>query len=251
MAKKVHTLTKSSCISCDESINDTNSIFIHSTRRQTHQMCVDCLIGYTTPILQIITENLRKRLNTDNFITCCGTYHGILRNKCKEKMSVESLYYRIMKIKDKFPDKFVSDITRIVHVSSCVYLHICKNSECGVVIEIDPAYYGESSCACPTCKESWCLRCPVTPFHKDKTCLEYEVEQRNTDNGKFIWDMREAGKIKFCPKCRSPILKNDGCNKITCVGCNSHWCWLCSKENIDYDHFNSESSNPCANKLWQ
>ena len=127
MAKKVHTLTKSSCISCDESINDTNSIFIHSTRRQTHQMCVDCLIGYTTPILQIITENLRKRLNTDNFITCCGTYHGILRNKCKEKMSVESLYYRIMKIKDKFPDKFVSDITRIVHVSSCVYLHICIN----------------------------------------------------------------------------------------------------------------------------
>ena len=173
----------------------------------------------------------------------------ILRNKCKGKISILSLYENIIKI-NNIPEDFMCSITRIYYVYSCIYKHICKNSDCNCIIELDP-YYTENLCICPMCKESWCLSCQTIPYHKDKSCLEYEVEQKNTDIGRFIWEMKDTGKIKFCPKCKCPIFKNDGCNKMTCIECNSHWCWLCLQQNIDYDHFNSEGKNPCANKLWE
>jgi hypothetical protein len=50
--------------------------------------------------------------------------------------------------------------------------------------------------------------------------------------------MAEA-KIRKCPKCKTPIIKSDGCNKMTCR-CGAKMCYICSKQltgNNPYGHF--------------
>lgn len=35
--------------------------------------------------------------------------------------------------------------------------------------------------------------------------------------------------IKKCPNCGEGIQKNEGCQHMTCLKCNSHICWNCLK----------------------
>ena len=50
----------------------------------------------------------------------------------------------------------------------------------------------------------------------------------------------QNGKIKPCPYCNNHVEKNKGCNHMTCIICNTHWCWLClqiiDKNNLE-GHF--------------
>lgn len=63
--------------------------------------------------------------------------------------------------------------------------------------------------------------------------------------------MKEKGLLKFCPSCKTPTFKHDGCSKMTCTRCNIKWCWLCCKTEIDYDHYNSNNASGCSNRLWE
>jgi hypothetical protein len=50
--------------------------------------------------------------------------------------------------------------------------------------------------------------------------------------------MTEA-KTRKCPKCKTPIIKSDGCNKMTCR-CGTKMCYICRKQltgNNPYAHF--------------
>merc|ERR1719319_1708038 len=59
--------------------------------------------------------------------------------------------------------------------------------------------------------------------------------------------------IPHCPHCNAPIEKNEGCNKITCWRCNTHFCWLCTSRlpaTNPYSHFNVPGSK-CFGTLFQ
>jgi hypothetical protein len=34
---------------------------------------------------------------------------------------------------------------------------------------------------------------------------------------------------KKCPSCGVATIKNEGCNKMTCVYCSVPWCWKCGQ----------------------
>ncbi|XP_076117218.1 E3 ubiquitin-protein ligase RNF14-like [Mytilus galloprovincialis] len=58
---------------------------------------------------------------------------------------------------------------------------------------------------------------------------------------------------KKCPHCGAQIQKIDGCNKMTCMKCRAHFCWICNgflaKAN-PYSHF-SEMGSKCFNRLFE
>ena len=40
----------------------------------------------------------------------------------------------------------------------------------------------------------------------------------------------DADAMKICPKCEEGILKNQGCDHMTCLWCKAEWCWGCRRQ---------------------
>jgi hypothetical protein len=239
---KIHKLSGSVCMICDEDING-NFVLFHKTRRQTHKLCLECCISYLKPKLKLICNNIRKNiLNNIGIIKCPGTYHCESRNQCNKNIRLLDL---------NIPQCDISlNIFRITYVLSNNNTYLCPEEKCGQVIEVDNDYLA-NKLMCQDCKTTWCKQCLSIPYHLNKSCLEFEIENRNTKNGKFILEMKKAGKIKFCPQCRAPCFKNNGCNKMICSQCGVKWCWLCLEKYIDYEHYNSNNIGSCTGKLWK
>lgn len=244
---KIHKKTGSSCIICDEPIIYLNKkrqcVIFHKTRRQTHSTCIECALYYLEPILEIALSRLKLNIkNETNVIKCPGSYHGILRNKCNCRLLLQDII---------LPESKLSlDIFRITYILANANTYLCPEKNCGSIVEVD-IHYTSNRLHCASCKTAWCKHCLLTPYHNDKSCIEAEAETKQTENGKCILDMKAKGLLKFCPQCKIPCIKNDGCNKMKCVQCNNTWCWLCVKSNIDYDHYNSSLAGSCTGKLWE
>lgn len=238
----LHKKTGTVCLVCDESIE--TAICLHKTRRQSHNLCLDCALGYIKPILDTITDNLRLNIKNDAlFIKCPGSYHSLTRNRCSCKINIRKL---------KFPDSCAinTDIFRILLVLNNDKAFICPEKKCGGVVVIDYVY-GIDMLQCPHCSMQWCRKCLVSPFHEGKNCMQHMAETTDTENGQYLLKMNRDGLLKYCPRCQGPVIRDGGCNKIICAKCKAKWCWLCREVDIDYDHFNYNNTNPCANKLWE
>ena len=238
---KIHTKTGSTCLVCDETL-DEEHIVLHKTRRQSHKLCLSCGDGYISPNLHLITQNLRKNIKTKN-IRCPGSYHSVSRNQCTSQIDITKLVVPVS-------STLYTDVFRIQFVLGNDNIFVCPNNECGDIVEVAP-FDLTSRTVCNSCNTIWCRTCNNSPYHENMSCVEYEASQKQTENGKYIWEMKTQGILNFCPQCRVPTLKRDGCNKIICISCGGKWCWLCKIIGIDYDHFNSEGKNPCANRLWE
>lgn len=53
-----------------------------------------------------------------------------------------------------------------------------------------------------------------------------------------------------CPRCKMPVEKEDGCNKMTCR-CGCYFCYLCGADisTVGYDHFRNEGK--CGGRLFE
>ena len=190
------------------------------------------------------TSNIRKNIRKGvEEVKCPGSIHGEHRNLCKHVTKLNLLIIPECKIS--------IDLFRLKHVLETPNSFLCPESKCGNVVEIDPEYVGSNIVCHDGCKTSWCRNCLVSPYHIGKSCIEVEAANKNTENGKLIWQLKHEGKLKFCPICRAPCMKNNGCNKMVCGSCGGKWCWLCLKNNVDYDHFNSDGVGLCKGKLWE
>ncbi|KAF8641348.1 hypothetical protein AX16_010046 [Volvariella volvacea WC 439] len=87
-----------------------------------------------------------------------------------------------------------------------------------------------------------CMRCKAVD-HRPKTCHELEQEKAAGSGRHTIEEAMTNALMRNCPKCRKPYIKEDGCNKMTCVSCRTLWCYICRKIIRGYDHFDS-SNNP-------
>lgn len=73
---------------------------------------------------------------------------------------------------------------------------------------------------CFNCKEDW---------HQDFTCEQYQAWKIENSQEAQRYDAWKKKNTKECPKCKTPIEKNGGCNHIQCraPGCRHEFCWLC------------------------
>ena len=106
---------------------------------------------------------------------------------------------------------------------------------------------------CNECDFRFCIKCHEK-FHPFQRCKLLEVKSSIP-----ISMLKESNKLsnsinsaltniyvnryaKTCPKCKAPIIKSGGCNKMTCKKCNSYFCWICQSIINGYEHFNSAGS---------
>lgn len=71
---------------------------------------------------------------------------------------------------------------------------------------------------------------------KEKTLHTIEKENQDQFMKKYV----------KCPKCKAPIDKFDGCNKVSCI-CGCILCYVCGKQISGYEHF-QENNAKC--NLW-
>jgi len=79
---------------------------------------------------------------------------------------------------------------------------------------------------CDSCSTSFCIKCGEEP-HSPLNCraLESWKEKCKNESETANWILANT---KACPKCRTRIEKNQGCNHMTCQNCKFEFCWICN-----------------------
>jgi hypothetical protein len=75
-----------------------------------------------------------------------------------------------------------------------------------------------------------------------KKCAKYDIifldcVEPIQQKGIYICDNCSMSGIEYksCPNCFTKIIKNGGCNHMTCTICKYEWCWICLKNYDDCD----------------
>ena len=100
----------------------------------------------------------------------------------------------------------------------------CNNCEYAVFID---DYININYVYCENCRENYCIKCKKEEKLHIGNCQNNERESM----GDFI------------VYCCFPMIRHDGCNKLTCTSCGKLWCWICKTQINGYDHF---KKNKCA-----
>lgn len=109
---------------------------------------------------------------------------------------------------------------------------------------------------CGTCQLQVCFACG-DERHDPATCGKEAkdlIAQRNNTvrEAEELFEQWHTGKpsdVKACPKCKSYIEKNQGCNHMTCRSCKHQFCWLCLVT-YESNHFNNEAFPDCKGKQY-
>jgi hypothetical protein len=67
-------------------------------------------------------------------------------------------------------------------------------------------------------------------LEKTKMSCNHNTDNTDiTDNFECTNCLVKKGLCKKCPSCQADIIKNGGCNHMTCI-CSYQWCWECDKK---------------------
>ena len=95
----------------------------------------------------------------------------------------------------------------------------------------------EFRCCNPDCEIVSCRLCKLET-HIPLSCNEAK-EERGISNRHLVEEAMTEAFIRPCPKCKVPIVKELGCNKMVCSKCNTAMCYVCRRDitGQGYDHF--------------
>lgn len=90
---------------------------------------------------------------------------------------------------------------------------------------------GSSHIITGCCEKKICFSCSVKGWHENfnGSCIEY-LKAENTTNT----------IIKLCPKCRTHLLKSEGCSSVQCPNCQANFEWDKEKKIDEIDEIVDE-----------
>jgi hypothetical protein len=186
-----------------ESVNDCPICYCEIENPTTfgcgHAYCKACFD-------HCIGSTLRNRLIPLSCITCSTNIDlSILRGlkSFDELLSTSFAYY--------------------VSMNPTLYAY-CPTPDCPQIYRLGPAGTVRQ---CSECLAHVCTFCKIE-WHEGLSCSEIQ-EYHDPETRKNVGLMKELG-IKPCPKCKTLLEKTMGCNHMTCMGCNTHLCWVCMKD---------------------
>ena len=204
---KKNNISPDTCPVCYSEIEKENSLSL----KCNHQICKECYIEYINNIL--INEPLNI-LFTFCPLSGCNLY--LTRTIFKECIT-EKKMQRI----------FAKSVVRNFTVTN-KEIKSCPNPRCNISIRVQDKIAKEIKCKCGTVFCFSCLEESHIPCDCEmaKQWLEFTKDKGSGED--FIWIKENTKK---CPKCQSPIEKNQGCNHMTCQkrvgGCGYEFCWVC------------------------
>lgn len=98
----------------------------------------------------------------------------------------------------------------------------CPRAGCGNAVKSDVKSISEAKCSCGF---KFCFKCNGEA-HAPASCtmMKAWTKKCQDDSETSNWI---STNTKDCPKCKSAIEKNGGCNHMTCRKCKYEFCWIC------------------------
>lgn len=108
----------------------------------------------------------------------------------------------------------------------------CRTPDCDQIYRVSTT---PGTFTCTRCFEPTCTKC--NERHNLRVSCE---EHLRAGDQQVLEDAKKKMGIKDCPKCKTSIEKTEGCNHMTCGGCQAHLCWVCletfKNEKMCHDH---------------
>lgn len=104
----------------------------------------------------------------------------------------------------------------------------CPSPGCEFII-INPRVGAGTTDVFCDCGYGFCFKCnkdahvPLDCYYRDLFEQKMKEDSGASDNSE-LW---VKVNTKKCPKCQTPIQKNQGCMHMTCGKCKYEFCWLC------------------------
>ncbi|KAJ9613077.1 hypothetical protein H2200_003018 [Cladophialophora chaetospira] len=144
---------------------------------------------------------------------------------CTAKLSHEDIGRAIpittfdrLELNQQQAEIMAANIEGLEQCPSCDYKAICED------VEQEPIFY----CQNPDCSRATCRKCDKDD-HSPKTCKEASVDKVLSARH-LIEEARSEAIIRTCRKCKAKIVKEYGCNKMTCTRCGSLFCYNCNED---------------------
>jgi len=164
-----------------------------------HIFCHECIINY-----------LLQKINSSD----------LLKIPCPAGCDYDFREEEIQEILKNDPNNFqkYQKFKNLLIVNSDPNLRWCIRFGCNNLIR---GKGNEKKIKCDKCGQEMCFRCRLV-WHGRTTCV------KALDNEFKIYSKNVL--VKYCPKCRSRIEKNGGCNHMHCTRCKYEFCWLCMRK---------------------
>ncbi|KAH7103987.1 hypothetical protein BKA62DRAFT_615521 [Auriculariales sp. MPI-PUGE-AT-0066] len=99
----------------------------------------------------------------------------------------------------------------------------CTTPDCNQIYR--PQTTAQALC-CPSCYSTLCAQCGEED-HDGMTCEDARLSGSKDEQERLTEEYLGGQRtIKRCPSCKTPIIKSEGCNHMTCK-CGVHFCWRC------------------------
>ena len=118
-------------------------------------------------------------------------------------------------------------VSSMVTKHSDEYSH-CSSPDCKLIYACK-LEGGNTKFECPACGVIMCRSCHV-PYHEGEACRSYRMKNGKYERAMIKWMIEDERSRGVCPRCMHGIEKEGGCNKLQCVVCEAHICWVCLKD---------------------
>ena len=222
-------ITKDTCPICFCEIEKDNSISL----KCNHYICKECFVEYVNNKLETDPMNILYTscpLNGCNLYLTRTIYKKCITEKKMQKLFARSVIFNFIKTNKN--------------------IKICPNPSCNYSIKVKDNIEKEIKCKCGfifcfLCFKESHIPCSCEMVKQWKILYKemskrYEKIFHNTNlNIKDVEYMRDFTWIndntKNCPKCNTPIEKNQGCNHMVCT-CKYEFCWNCLGNWFDHEN---------------
>ena len=209
-------ITSDTCPVCFSELEKDNSLSL----KCNHQICNECYVEYIKN--KLITDPINI-LQTPCPLNGCNLYiTRTIYKKC-----ITELKYKII---------FAKSIIRNFLITN-KEIKTCPNPKCNLSIRVQNAIPKEIKCKCG---QIFCFSC-LEESHFPCDCFmakEWKNFGEKFGRDEYVWVKKETKAennfivtehVKYCPKCKLIIEKNQGCNHMTCP-CGYQFCWNCLED---------------------